>query len=260
MDWRSKRPRGRRPQRGRDDEPLFERARDAWRDATAGEKATFVLAAGVAVVAVGSLLNTLLSFVALAVFGVFALPVFAIAASVSLVAFATAASGFAALSMFGLFGLGFVGVPLLVTGTVLLKMFGPLLVAAPAIALKWRRDARVEEEMVKVAEDEDDEAAAYGEDDFLSEFDRRLAGRDGSPLKSIEDSLSVSEMVEWSVRDCVVCLRSAGMTNAAARVSKERVDGEAFAMMTDADILYLTEGLPLGDRKRFAAFARRFRA
>jgi hypothetical protein len=262
MTYRPKRPRGAPvpppPPPPTDLASLFERARDAWRGTTPSEKLLFAAAAGVAGLAAGSILNTLLSFAVLAVFGVFALPLFAVAASMSFVALTTAAVGFAAFSVFGVFGFGFIGVPLLVTGTVLFKLVGPLLIAAPALAWKRKRDAAREAEQASMV-DMYDAGDAREEEDFFSQFDRKLADRGGASVGTVTGGSSMEELSEWSVLDCVASLRSLGMNEAAARLSKERIDGHVLSMMNEREIEDLSEGLPFGDRKRLASFARRFR-
>lgn len=240
---------------------VFEKVRDTWRGSTPGEKLVFAAAAGVAGLAAGSVLNTVLSFAVLAVFGVFALPVLAVAGSMGIATIALATAGFAAFSVLSMVGFGFVGVPFLVAGSVLFKVGGPLLVAAPAVAWKRRRDVRLEAERERTRAsvvDENDYSDETGhqeqEDDFFSQFDQKLADRGVSSGSSFGNT-----SVAWSVRECAASLRAIGMHEAATIIARERIDGHVLSMMRDSEVQDLARGLPFGDRKRLTAFARQFR-
>lgn len=246
-----------------DPEDIFLRARETWNGATSGEKWRFVAAAAAATLVASSALTAVFNVITLMVFSVFALPFFAVAASLGVAFFAATVASFALFSVFGVVGFGFVGVPLLLTGSLVLKLVGPVVFAGlPALAWKRQRDAEREAE----AADErflDDDVGGAGDDivdeleDFQS-FDKQLRRRQAVSNMDV-NTMSMNDLLEWSVDDALRFLRFSDLASAMPVFKSERIDGYALSTMDDSELREITEGLPLGDRKRLIVLVRRFR-
>lgn len=265
-----RRPGDRRPRGGKkggltDPEDVLARARDTWNDATSAERWTFIATAGVATFAASSALHAVFSVLSLLIFSVFALPLFALAASLGVVAFATTFAGFAVFSVFGAVGFGFVGLPLLLTGTLVFKLIGPVALTLPVLAWKRSQDARRVKDEADATFLVDDDVGEGSEtadtpdefDDLLS-FDRQLRRR--APVSSMDvDTMTKEDILAWSVDDTLMFLRFADLASAVPVFKAERIDGHALNTMDDSELRGITQSLPLGDRKRLVALVHRFR-
>lgn len=265
MQSSRKRPRSRPAARapGVADMEFVSRVRDVWDSSSPGERSAYAACVVVAGMVASWILNTLMGVFSLLLFGVFALPVMLVAASTGFAIIATGFAGLIALSAVSTVGFGVIGIPLLVTGGILSKLLGPLLVAAPVYMMsRVVRSTRGREDGESDAFFEEDDDFERDDDnvDFFSAFDRKLENRVGVRL-SKPDTVPSGDLLGWSVQDCVSSLRSAGLVNASRIIGRERVDGQVLAMMDEREIAdELAGGLSVGEKKKLIAWARHFRS
>jgi hypothetical protein len=191
----------------------------------------------------------LAAFAAFFVFPLLLFPLFVVIASF----------GAVALAMFTVAGAGvfFVGAPFFLGGAFLVKAFAPI-AALAFLALKVREMVDAKPAKVKLVDETDVDERMNVPYESLSEFDRKLEYRERATRAGESPS---SSLAQWSVQDCVDDLYAQGLSPFVVIFTRERIDGRVLSIMSDAEIEYeLCNGMPLGDRKRFVVWARRFRS
>jgi hypothetical protein len=228
------------------------RARDAWRSAAPGERYTTIavmaLAAAGGAAVLGAALQ-LAAFAAIFVFPLLLFPLFVVIASF----------GAVALAMFTVAGASvmFIGAPFLLGGAFLVKAIAPI-AALAFLALKVRKVVDAKPAEVKLVDDTDMDDGMNVPYESLSEFDRKLEYRERATRAGASPS---SNLAQWSLQDCVDDLYAQGLSPFVVIFTRERIDGHVLSIMSDTEIEYeLCQGMTLGDRKRFVAWARRFRS
>lgn len=258
-----KRPRTRVTSRSRGipDMEFVSRVRDGWESSTPTERAAYAASVVAAGMVASWILNTLIGIFSVLIFGVFALPVMLIAASTGFAIIAAGFAGLIALSTISTVGFGVVGLPLIVTGGIISKLLGPLLIAAPVFMIsRFVRSAQRREDVEEESFFDDDEVDDSEDVDFFSEFDRKLQTRAGSSHTKPE-AVPSGDLLQWSVQDCVSSLRCAGLIEASRVVAREKIDGQVLAMMDDREVsVELAQGLSIGEKKKLVAWSRYFRS